>query len=203
MPAPSPHRWVVAERRRPRTTQACMASCVREGRDRAHLSCAAIPSVTPGSYRRGRLLLWVFGVVDLPVVPAAFLVEFFFSTLFWTWVEVAVVSSFLASSPPREGAEVVSWRPRGSSCCSWSPRAPLGPLVGAVVLHPPCSSCCWSSSLWWIAPSSLSPSSHFYPYLVDFSQDLYSGHFFTAFPSCGVPARWRDLPNVVLDICGK
>ena len=26
---------------------------------------------------------------------------------------------------------------------------------------------------------------------------------FAAFPSCGVPARWRDLPNVVLGICRK
>ena len=43
-----------------------MASSVSERRDRAHLSCATIPLVTPGSYRRGRLLLWVFGVVDLP-----------------------------------------------------------------------------------------------------------------------------------------
>ena len=58
LPDPSPHRWVVAERRRPRTTQACMFSCVSKGRDRAHLSCAAVPSVSPGPYRRGRWLCW-------------------------------------------------------------------------------------------------------------------------------------------------
>ena len=54
-----------------------MASSVSERRDRAHLSCATIPLVTPRSYRRGRLLLWVFGVEvparwrDLPNVVLA------------------------------------------------------------------------------------------------------------------------------------
>ena len=75
-----------------------MASSVRERRDRAHLSCAAIPLVTPGSYRRGRLLLWVFGVVDLPSVPAVYLIKYFLFFLFSTWVRFAVVSSFLDSS---------------------------------------------------------------------------------------------------------
>ena len=109
----------------PRTTQACMASCVSEGRDRAHLSCAAIPIVTPGSYRRGRLLLWVFGVDDL---PAVFLSTSSSSTcsrlgsgLPW----------FLRFSPRRD----FSLRPRGSSCGCWSPQTPLKTLVGAVVRH--------------------------------------------------------------------
>ena len=75
-----------------------MASSVRERRDRAHLSCAAIPLVTPGSYRRGRLLLWVFGVVDLPAVPSVCLIKYFLFLLFSTWVGFAVVSSFLDSS---------------------------------------------------------------------------------------------------------
>ena len=35
------------------------------------------------------------------------------------------------------------------------------------------------------------------------SQFWYLGRFCGSFPSCGVPARWRDLRHVVLDICRK
>ena len=126
MPVPSPHRWVVVERRRPRSIQACMASGVSERRDRAHLSCATIPIVTPGSYRRGRLLLWVFGVDDLPAVfpstSSSSTCSRLGSGLPW----------FLRFSPRRD----FSLRPRGSLYGCWSPRAPLGTLVGSVVRHP-------------------------------------------------------------------
>ena len=37
----------------------------------------------------------------------------------------------------------------------------------------------------------------------DFLVDFVFGPFSRHFPSCGVSARWRDLPNVVLDTCGK
>ena len=184
-----------------------MASCVREGRDRLHLSCAAIPSVAfLDRYRRGRLLLRVFGVVVLPVVPPVLLVGFFLvflSALFWTWVEFAVVSSLLASSPPGEGAVVVSFRPRGSSCCCWSPWAALGLLVGAV---------CSALPLFLVLSEVLVVVDHAelsFSFLSFFTPIWLTSRracilaIFTAFPSCGVPARWRDLRHVVLDICRK
>ena len=173
-----------------------MASSVGERRDRADLSCAAIPLVTPGSYRRGRLLLWVFGVVDLPAVPAVCLVEYFLFLLFPTWVGFAVVSSFLDSSRfllPSLWFVVLLLVSAGSvgNPCGCRGSAPPFFLVFleffVVVGH--------SELPFYIL-------AFFYPYLWT-SRRACTMAVFTAFPSCEVPARWRDLPNVVLGICGK
>ena len=187
LPAP-PHRWVVVERRRPRSTQACMASCVREGRDRAHLCCAAIPSVIPGSYRRGRLLLWVFGVVDLPAVLPVYLLKFY---LFSTWVGFAMVSSFLDSS--------------GSLLPSLLFVALL--LVSAGAIGTPCG--CRGSAPVLEVFVVVDHAELSFSFLAFLTPIWWTSHracilaIFAAFPSCGVPAWWRDLRNVVLGICSK
>ena len=186
LPVPSPHRWVVVERRRPRSIQACMVSGVSERRDRAHLSCATIPIVTPGSYRRGRLLLWVFGVDDLPAVfpstssssTCSRLGSGFPWFLRFLWPR----SRFLLASSWFVVLLLVSAGSVGNPC-------------GFRGSAPPFSWSSWRSSLWWITPA-------FYPYFWT-SRRACILAVFTAFPSCEVPARWRDLPNVVLDILGK
>ena len=181
----------------PGPTQACMASCVRQGRDREHLSCAAIPRVTPGSYRRGRLLLWVLGVFDLPIVPAVFRDEFFLIAKFWTWVKFSVVSSLLASSPPGEAQSLSPFIlvvRRFVACLRGFRWDPLWvPLFGiplflvlleifVVVAHAELSFC---------LPRNFLP---LFGGLLEGSGIL---AIFLAFPSCGVPARWRGLRNVV------
>ena len=75
-----------------------MVSCVSEERDRAHLSCAAVPSVSPGPYRRGRWLLLELYEVDLSVVPAVFLVVFFVFPFLWV---LSGLPWFLLCSPRR------------------------------------------------------------------------------------------------------
>ena len=170
-----------------------MASCVREGRDRGHLSCAAIPRVTPGSYRRGRLLLWVIGFSATS--SSWFLYSGLWSCFPW----------FLRCSPLRRPVRAQSLFPfalvdRPFVAClrgfRWDPL--WVPLFGTpfflvlleifvVVVH-----------------AELSFS--FLAFLPLFGGLLAGAGIlaiFMAFPSCGVPARWRGLRNVVLGICGK
>ena len=111
---------------------------------------------------------------------------------------------FLRSTPrrlPRRRRDF-SLRPRGSSCCCWSPRAPLGPLVGAVVRHSLFLGllgglrCGGSLRAVFLHPRIFTP-------IWWTSRRACILTVFTAFPSCEVPARWRGLRNVVLGICGK
>ena len=69
--------------------------------------------------------------------------------------------------------------------------------------------CC--SGSWWMRLASLRPGPRFslvWPFadlalLVGFLAVSLGLPFSRHFPSCGVPARWRDLRHVVLDICRK
>ena len=85
-----------------------MASCVSEGRDRAHLSCAAVPSVSPGPYRRGRwLLLGCARLIFLWFLPV-FLVDFFFFPFLWV---LSGLPWFLLCSPRRRPGRAPSLFP--------------------------------------------------------------------------------------------
>ena len=62
----------------------------------------------------------------------------------------------------------------------------------------------WSSSFCWLElPLLLALVVLFFLDFVDFLAVSVFGPFCGRFPSCGVPARWRDLRHVVLDTCRK
>ena len=55
----------------------------------------------------------------------------------------------------------------------------------------------------WVLLSLPGPCLWLYLVIVDFLFVSVFGPFLRHFPSCGVPARWRDLRHVALDICRK
>ena len=211
LPAPSPHRWVVVERRRLRSTQACMASCVREGRDRAHLSCASIPSVTPGSYRRGcfaivgvwrrrsscgscrlpRRVFLVCPFLDLGRVCRGFFVARLVARLGMSprlSPFVLVVRRVVAGLRGRRWVPLwVPW------FCTSLVLGLVGGLRGG-----------GSRRAVFLLPR------FFYPNLVDFSQALYSGHFYGISELRGArlverfaQCSFRHLRQVVFHLAGS
>ena len=147
-----------------------MASGVSERRDRAHLSCATIPIVTPGSYRRGRLLLWMY-------LASSIFLQFFPST------SSSSTCSRLGSGLPW----FLRFSPRRADCLLSSSWFVVLLLVSAGSVGNPCG--CRGSAppfflvflevfVVWITPSCLSTSSHLLPLFMDFSQGLYFGHFY-------------------------
>ena len=198
MPAPSPQ---VAERRRPRTTQACMVSCVSKGRDRAHLSCAAVPSVSPGPYRRGRWLCWSCSrLIFLWFLPSSSSIS---SSLPFSGFCRACRGFFFVHLVAARGGRRVCFR--FHSCffeMSLVFASAVGPPPLWCSLFSPCSLSTSQSPLVWIAPSYLSPSKHLYCFWWTSTRNCILA-IFRAFPSRGVPARWRDLRSVVLGICRK
>ena len=178
-----------------------MVSCVSEGRDRAHLSCAAVPSVSPGPCRRGRWLCWSCSrLIFLWFLPSSSSIS---SSLPFSGFCRACRGFFFVHLVAARGGppslfpvslvflrDVTGIRER-----RWAP--PCG-----CSLFSPCSLSTSLSPLVWIAPSYLSPSKHLYCFWWTSTRNCILV-IFTAFPSCGVPARWRDLRNVVLGICRK
>ena len=105
-----------------------------------------------------------------------------------------------------------------SSACGWL--SPLGALVfcGLVCCRPSASDASrrppgerrvgsGCPPVLRVAPGSRCggalPPSLLSLVIVDFLIVSVLGPFLRHFPSCGVPARWRDLRHVVLDICRK
>ena len=171
VPGPFRHAWLLV--------------LVREG------SCASKLCHDPDSYS-WFLSTWAFAIVGIWRRRSfcSFPVYLFKFYLFSTWVGFPV---FLRFSPRRD----FSFRPRGSLYGCWSPRAPLGTLVGAVVRHP-------------LFLVFLEVFVAFLPLFMAFSQSLYFGRFYSISELRGArqverfaQCSFRHLGQVVFHLAGS
>ena len=128
------------------------------------------------------LSTWAFAIVGIwrRRSSCSFPVYLFKFYLFSTWVGFPVVSSFLASS-------------RFLLASSWFV---VLLLVSAGSVGNPCG-------LVFLEVFVVVDHSGIFTPIFWTSRRACILAVFTAFPSCEVPARWRDLHNVVLGIWGK
>ena len=167
---------------------------ISQGRDHAHQSCAVIPSVASERYGRGRSLLLSGEVVLLYLFVLVLATAFFLVLL--------SLSSLGGMSPGRVSFAfalvlvaclVAAWG--GRRVARGCPSVPWGRCLFSLFS--------WFSSRFCGSSDGVGLLACVLPRLGGFRHCLCSSGRFAAFPSCGVPARWRDLRHVVLDICRK